>query len=367
MSASPRFCSHCGAQLAPEMRYCGSCGQPVVPGDKTPAAEVRPQSAKKRGSLAPLLIGVLAFAGCACVVIAGIVVWAIFSPNRTAIFPRGLPVPGISEVTPVPSPVPVSPETGGTQPALVQPTNVLPAATERPTETTVPVDPALIQVDYQGIQFTYHKDLASQVVPETIPAQSGVDVAPWDIYPEHVIFDFTGYPVSGSMHKAQMFVYPIADYIKLDPSVQSDVDSLRNLLLEQPADGGSDAMPFLPRWNAGQVFHAQVRYFGDQGVRYLTLYAQDLSPINNEAIFYTYQGFSADGQYYIAAIFPVNHPSLPATYEIPNGDYDAFVKDYQAYLDETTTKLEGEKTGSFLPSLDLLDRMMSSLVVTKGQ
>ena len=48
------------------------------------------------------------------------------------------------------------------------------------------------------------------------------------------------------------------------------------------------------------------------GVRFLTEYAQYFVPVNNHDLFYTYQGLTNDGQYWISVILPINHPDLPA-------------------------------------------------------
>ena len=124
-------------------------------------------------------------------------------------------------------------------------------------------------------------------------------------------------------------------------------------------------LPFLPFFNAQQVFHSQVKYlsFKDgQGVRFLTQYDQAYLPINNYELFYTFQGLTSDGKLYVAAILPVTLPGLPAdstvSDEMKAGD---FVGKFLKYLDEVTQQLNGQSASSFTPSLDALDSMLASL------
>ena len=58
----------------------------------------------------------------------------------------------------------------------------------------------------------------------------------------------------------------------------------------------------LPILNAAQVFHAQTKYldFNDgSGVGFVTYYAQDVSPVTRDQIFYSFQGLTDNGKYYV--------------------------------------------------------------------
>ena len=120
--------------------------------------------------------------------------------------------------------------------------------------------------------------------------------------------------------------------------------------------------------NAGHMMPApQAAYFdfrNGTGVRFVTQMGQAYYPINNRDLFYTFQGMTYDGVYYVAAILPLSHPSLPADgSEIPGGDFDAFADNFETYAAEVAAQLDAEAAGSFTPSITMLDEMMQSLEV----
>ena len=125
-------------------------------------------------------------------------------------------------------------------------------------------------------------------------------------------------------------------------------------------------MPFLPLFNAAQVMHTHVQYLDfktGQGLRYLTMFSQGIVPINNNELIYTYQGLTSDRRYYVAAVLPVTHPSLPADGNVTGKEPPEFTSDFTAYLANTAASLNTQPAESFTPNLTLLDAMMSSIEV----
>ena len=55
--------------------------------------------------------------------------------------------------------------------------------------------------------------------------------------------------------------------------------------------------------------------FPSDGVRFITRYAQDVSPVTNQSVFFTFQGLTSDGQHYVSLFWPVDTSSLPNTDE----------------------------------------------------
>jgi hypothetical protein len=81
--------------------------------------------------------------------------------------------------------------------------------------------------------------------------------------------------------------------------------------------------------------HVQVQYLdfkNGKGVRFLTWYSQGIMPVNNHELIYTYQGLTGDGTYYVAAVLPVNHPSLPADGKVTGNEPPEFTSNYTAYI-----------------------------------
>jgi len=241
----------------------------------------------------------------------------------------------------------------------------MPTATALPPTAVVP--PAnTTPFHYNGIEFDYPNALAGSLEAQTVEEISGGDVAPWEIGPEYRQVAFQGYVLPDTFHVPQMLVYPVERFIELNSAVGDVVDDLRAVLANPAA--AYESLPLLPPWNAAQLIHVQVQaiqFKNGSGIRYLTQYAQSASPINNRDLFYTFQGLTNDGQYYISLVLPVSHPSLPATFEefMAGKDYNAFAGEYVSYLSQVTIDLNALAPESFTPSLPDLDAMLATLSV----
>jgi hypothetical protein len=188
----------------------------------------------------------------------------------------------------------------------------------------------------------------------------------WFAVPEHVDFTFYDYPLSDTFHNAHIAIYPVAEFLEVNPVAEETVAELEAFLARKPKD--PDKVPLvLPAFNAAQMITVQVEYltFEDgSGVRFVSQYGQASWPINNSDLFYAYQGFTDDGLYLISAILPVSHPSLPADGDTFIGDeYDAFINAFEAYLLDVESQLALESPTSFFPQLTDLDAMMESMQI----
>jgi hypothetical protein len=231
----------------------------------------------------------------------------------------------------------------------LQPTQPLlePTATEAPVTAE-----GSITLDYAA--------LAQDVTVETVPAQPASPDAPyWAAGPEYRLLTLQGYPVANSLHKPQIFVYPVAEMASTNEGMARIAADLQALLqTRQPGE----ILPYLPIYNAGQVMHAQVQFMdfkNGSGVRYLTQHDQGTLPINNYELVYTFQGLTEDGRYYVAAVLPVTHPDLPSSDAV----IPEIVNDFQGYLARTAAMLDGQPADSFMPGLSVLDALISSMEV----
>ena len=181
-----------------------------------------------------------------------------------------------------------------------------PTAAPAPTATPTPITTS--EVTYNQISFAYHLSIANIIIAATVPGQNAAPDAPyWAVFPTHTEFSLTGYPSKNTYHQPKLYVYPVADYEQVNPSAKESIQGLENVLADQSASPANN-IPFLPLFNAAQVFRAQVQYVTFQngrGVRFVAQYDQAPLPINNLEVFYTFQGLTDDGQYYVAAVFPV--------------------------------------------------------------
>jgi hypothetical protein len=234
-------------------------------------------------------------------------------------------------------------------------------------------------VDTMGVHFSADPSLANSIWPEVMPATPLPDVLEgpsyWLAIPEHIRFTFSDPSLSTSRRRmgfnlaaeAQILVFPRAELVDINPLVQTQMETLRNLLAER-GTVPSGELPLLPLTNSAQVFHAQAQYLVSgnlQGLRFISQHSQDPRPIMlSQELFYTFQGFTDDGVYYVAAFFPVTTTALPDT--IAQGDWHV-IRDteasYASYLLETTAVLEQLPPAEFTPDLTLLDAVVTSLII----
>lgn len=238
------------------------------------------------------------------------------------------------------------------------------AAEEEATAVPTPEPPSVI---YEGIQFE-QGGLATAVLPTLVPEQiTGNDGPFWDTYPAYYQFDFEGYPLEETFHTPRLTIYPAPAYAGLNLAAREKIEALTTLLADPATGLAQDTLPFIPLFNAAQVFHSQaeiVEFGNGRGVRYLTAYAQSIFPLSNQELFYTFQGLTDDGAYYISAIFPISSAILPNTPpNLTTEEWEELGENYMEYLEETTAVLDALTADEFLPTLSSLDQLIQSLEV----
>jgi len=235
-----------------------------------------------------------------------------------------------------------------------------PEATNTPavTEPTEPVP----NVTCNKLAFYLDPALASGYNCETVPESAeGMEV-----YPQYTKLTLQGYVLSDKFFDPQISVFPVQRYSELLPDfIPGQVSGLQAL-----TGGGStgDTLPLLPSFNAGQIFHAQyqvVPFISGSGIRFLAEYAQYFAPVNNNDLFYTYQGLTSDGKYWVSAILPINNPILPANGDNPPGglSWDEFNNNYGPYITDMVSQLNSQTSGSYTPALAALDALVASITI----
>ena len=236
------------------------------------------------------------------------------------------------------------------------------------TELAVAEGPDVL---FEGVGFSYDDTIATDVLAEVVPATgpAGPDRAEWEVEPEHIRLSLEGYALPETFHEPRIVVYPIAEMEMVSEMGARIIAAVRQTLADRPVVPQPN--PIVPPFNAGQLMSAQLAYLdfvNGSGFRFLTQMGQAYAPINNHELFYAFQGITDDGQWYVAAILPVAHPSLPADgSEIPGDDFGAFADNFETYAAEVAAQLDTEAPGSFTPDLSLLDAMMASLKVAESE
>ena len=232
---------------------------------------------------------------------------------------------------------------------------------------------AIAGISEYGISFQYDPTLAAGIQPQIVDAFTEDNGMDYLLLPQYLAFTFPNSYTSAEPllqrqqlnleTMPQIVVYPAAAYSAMHPLARAQIEQLQALLAARPSIPGG-TMPYLPLHNAAQVFHSQVTYLtfaNGAGVRYVTAFSQEASPITNQQLIYTFQGLTDDGQYYVAAFFPVKTAVLPDTVQVD--DWEAFNINYPTYVAETKAMLNDLTPLDFTPDLTLLDAVVTSLRV----
>ncbi|HEX2621342.1 MAG TPA: META domain-containing protein [Phototrophicaceae bacterium] len=230
-------------------------------------------------------------------------------------------------------------------------------------------------VTYNGVSFELPQDLAVGVMTLRIAGDDPAIEQPGGAVPPHIAFTLlNGVPNSQTNTTVgEIHVYRTADFVGY--SIPTDEFDLLNSLLANQTDLSTYAqvdlnsnslnLPYLPGIAAAQVYRINPEYVSTEsltGVRYLTIFSQDVSPFTADRVWYTFQGLSKDASYYVAVNIPVNASVLPA--DIPSDfNYDDFNASYEQYLQDTLNLLNSAAPDSFSPSPVALDGLVQSIHV----
>lgn len=227
----------------------------------------------------------------------------------------------------------------------------------QPVEAESPSEPDII---YQGVSFSFDDSLADTVNAEIIAGEGDAASEFWST-PEHRQFTFINWILVDAFHTPAIRIYPVAEFKAVNSIAGEGLDELMTAISTQADE---ENLLIVDLFNAAQFIRSQVNYIQFQngmGVRYISQYGQAASPIGWPNLFFTFQGFTDDGLYYISAILPVNHPSLPHPNNVTMDD--AFFDNFMTYADDMNQQLNGENPETFVPSLILIDEIIGSLSV----
>lgn len=251
---------------------------------------------------------------------------------------------------------------------------VVPMLTAPPEETSNPPETSPTtqapDIMFEGISFSFNRAIADGIIPSTLPKQIMDEdfPDPGMTYPTHTQFEFEGYQVVQQFRTPIIRVYPVDAFIAVDDSIQGSIASLQSAVNNCPTGGLYSPLPFLPRVNATSILSTKVACFdfhNGSGLRYLTVWGQGPEPVDNQSLFYTYQGITHDGRFYISAILPITHPNLPEDGRANVTDWyeasEKWMEDYPAII----IMLDEQLNLSFSPNIDHLDEMMASIRIER--
>jgi len=231
-------------------------------------------------------------------------------------------------------------------------------------------------VSFNGVGFSFDPSLGTGVNISSVPGQSSAQVKVGVAAPAHTLFALYGSrqetaktPRLGSGPVVRVYrVSDLAGYAEYSNALSSlqDLLSQRSDLTTYmaPSTTASDlALPYLPAAEAGQPLRARAGYVDTaevQGVSYLTGFRQDVSAFAAKDFWYTFQGLSLDGQWYISVVTPVKASMFPKKVKAKDNNFknaDA----YNTYLTDAISKLNAGEDSAFTPPLTAIDSLVQSI------
>jgi hypothetical protein len=341
-------CFNCGEEVPEGQNFCGSCGAPQLanPGE----GPIKPAGGERAGDGSRAWLWILL--GCGGLVLVSCCLGLVLLISVSGLITESA-ADVLEQMT--------TAEPDLMDETFTQIATLLPEPTAKAVDTPVPTPTAQFSCAELGV--TTEPWLQVEITCEQVSAEAETSFMEM---PSHIHLEFVDYPVSPSFHKPQINLYPVEEYREASSEASDRIDQLQSLLRRKP-ERAEQPYPFLPVWNAGQMMAAQYEYLdfqNGQGVRYLTQYGQAAWPINNQDLFYTFQGVTSDGKYYLSAILPVTHPELPSDGDSFIGEEDeSFINSFAEYLDTIEQELDDAASKSFDPSLSELDAMIETIVV----
>jgi hypothetical protein len=227
----------------------------------------------------------------------------------------------------------------------------VPTSTSAASQVAIPVSAA-------PIQLVIPAGLATGASAQTIDATSCTDEC--QNTPAYLELTFEGYG-------GDISVYPAVQYAAENPGAAYNIQQLKEILLGKISLSQTDALPVIPDANAAQVIASQekiIHFNGGSGLRIITQYQSDVRPVNNEQLFYLFQGLSRDGKYYLIARLNTTLPFLPADANsdspVPAGGIP-FSMSNENYIQQITDLINAAPPDQFNPTLNMLDSLIQSI------
>jgi heat shock protein HslJ len=229
----------------------------------------------------------------------------------------------------------------------------------------VGIDPQSIALDTHGLPYSWKASLVPATPYDDTQPQGAVGL------PEHIRVNFRPTdPADALPGDPVIYIIPTEAYELLwsqgeDPSVTIVLDDLETMLAAQaeiPASGML-ALPFEELGGVNDLaVSGQYPVSGvGGGLRFVGRFVEELRPVTNDGLQYVFQGFSTDGQYFIAFFYPVTSSALPIAEETTPGELQRLESDLGAYLEEKVEMLGALGDAGWNPDLSTLDSVLASL------
>lgn len=158
------------------------------------------------------------------------------------------------------------------------------------------------------------------------------------------------------------------------PVATHQLAELRRLLEERPdpaslesvSGDGFTPLPYLPvAMEAAQALAARVTFIDTpelSGISYVAGYRQDTYPFARDDFWYTFQGLSTDGRWYVAVNWRLRTGMFPRTISQADAERAGSTAGrWSRYIRRSVATLDTAAPTDFTPSLDTLDALVRSI------
>jgi len=220
-----------------------------------------------------------------------------------------------------------------------------------------------------GVSLNMPTNLATGSQEQPLLAHPAPADAPfWMGNPAHTLVTFKGYARTGTLYAPVIKVYAVADLLAFNPLTRMRVEGLQAALQDRPTE--PRGVVVIDLFNGTQVLQVQPTYLqfqGGRGVRYITQYDDGPAPVNNRELFYTYQGLTNDGQYYVSVMLPISAAGLPEDGSVGGAQLGGALNsaEFQNYMRQIEGTLSALPADQFAPMLGQLDQLITSITLVR--
>ena len=237
-------------------------------------------------------------------------------------------------------------------------------------------DTSSVRFDGVGFEFSHRLGRSVNItqVPRQRPGSPGISEAA----PAHVTFSL--YPrLPESRRPPRPIAVPgtirvyATSALEGYPTASRQLARLQALLTERPDPASLGAiddnqtvdLPYLPIDGAAQAIAARIGFIDTPelaGIAYVTGFRQDLFPFARDDFWYTFQGLSTDGQWYVAVSWVVRATMFPV--RVRNADARRIGRNattWERYIRQSVATLDAAEASAFRPSLETLDALVRSI------
>jgi hypothetical protein len=232
---------------------------------------------------------------------------------------------------------------------------------------------AITTITYNGLSLIVPASLAAHANLVNFPGDPPDLQAPGGPEAPHLrVSLFSDVPSPDSLFNsvATVRLYRISDIVNYPAyadaatrlqAILADRYDMNFFMIANP-DSNENVLPFLPVFPAAQVIRARAMYYGTDafnGVSYITVYRQDVSPFVATDFLYTFQAVSRDNVYYLSVTVPLTTTLFPA--EIGEINYDEFVAGFTEYLNTSVATLNAAQPTDFTPDLATVEALVGGI------